>query len=87
MSSNQERSPDYDAARSHPKCWTGTGYDHRCHEPSGRPCVDCGKPAGTPWGPLWCPDCDVIRLDRVSAQLAGIRASVTPIPPGSGDTP
>ena len=68
--------------RSHPKCWTGTEYRHTCHEPSGRPCVDCGKPAGTPWGPMWCPECDVIRLDRVSGQLAALRVTS----PAGGDT-
>ena len=55
--------------QSHPNCWTGDHYQHACHQPSGRPCVDCGAPAGTPWGPYWCPDCDVKRLDRITAQL------------------
>ena len=27
------------------------------------------EPAGTPWGPYWCPACDVERLDRITAQL------------------
>lgn len=60
--------------RSHPGCWTGTAYQHTCHRPSGRPCIDCGAPAGTPWTPLWCPDCDVARLDRISADLDRIMA-------------
>jgi hypothetical protein len=38
-------------------------------EPSGRSCVDCGKPAGTPWGPYWCPDCDDRRMARIDASL------------------
>ena len=59
--------------RSHPRCWTGTRYEHACHQPSGRMCVEgCGRPAGTPWGPYWCPECDVARLDRISASLEAI---------------
>jgi hypothetical protein len=61
-----------EARRSHPKCWTGTEYSHDCHEPSGRACIDCGASAGTPWGPYWCPPCDVARLDRIGASLAEI---------------
>lgn len=59
------------AGRSHPKCWTGIEYDHKCHDYSGRRCIEagCEEPAGTPWGPLWCPDCDVQRLDRIGASL------------------
>ena len=64
-----ERTRPMTADRSHPNCWTGDHYQHACHQPSGRPCVDCGAPAGTPWGPYWCPDCDVKRLDRITAQL------------------
>lgn len=63
------------AGRSHPKCWVGDHYRHICHEPSGRHCIDCGKPAGTPWGPYWCPDCDVRRLDRVGAGFAAVEAA------------
>lgn len=54
---------------SHFGCWTGTAYEHSCAVPSNRPCIDCGAPAGTLWGPYWCPPCDVIRLDRISANL------------------
>lgn len=61
--------------RAHARCWRGDHYEHNCHEPSGRSCIECGAPAGTPWGPYWCPDCDVVRLDRVSAGLAEIAAS------------
>lgn len=42
--------------------------------PSGKECVDCGEPAGTPWGPYFCPDCDDKRLDRISASLKQIDA-------------
>mgnify|MGYP007028447013 FL=1 len=57
---------------SHPNCWKGDRYEHSCHEPSGRPCIECGAPAGTPWGPHFCPECDVIRLDRIDANLLAL---------------
>jgi|GEM_PF-6021104 len=61
------------SARAHPDCWTGTGYVHACHTPSGRKCVEgCGRDAGTPWGPYWCPECDVERLERIARQLEGL---------------
>lgn len=74
-----------DAPRSHRKCWTGTEYRHVCQKPSGRACVDCGQPAGTDWGPMWCPDCDVKRLDNVSAGMESLLAPTTPIPPAVSD--
>ena len=58
-----------DQTRSHPMCWQDDHYEHECARPSGRTCIDCGAPAGTPWGPYWCPACDVERLDRITAQL------------------
>jgi hypothetical protein len=61
-------------SKSHPKCWGPEG--HVCQKPSGRACIDCGRPAGTLWGPLWCPDCDVSRLDGISASLASIAADL-----------
>lgn len=59
---------------SHNLCWTGDRYDHLCHKPSGWTCVEhgCEQPAGTYWGPYWCPDHDVERLDRIGAGLADI---------------
>ena len=60
------------ASRSHPECWQGDHYEHSCHEPSGRSCVECGAPAGTPWGPYFCPECDVTRLDRIDANLLSL---------------
>lgn len=66
--------------RSHPGCWTGTEYAHTCHDPSGRACIDCGKPAGTPWGPHWCPDCDVKRLDGIEKNLTEIQADLKETP-------
>lgn len=64
--------------RSHPRCWAGDRYEHHCHQPSGRTCVErgCDQAAGTPWTPLWCPEHDVERLDRISAGLKGIAASL-----------
>ena len=56
--------------RSHPDCWGPQG--HVCQQPSGRTCIDCDQPAGTLWGPYWCPDCDVKRLDKISASLKQI---------------
>jgi len=58
---------------AHPNCADG----HTCFRPSGRVCieVDCDEAAGTRWGPLWCPEHDKQRLDRVSASLAAITES------------
>jgi hypothetical protein len=62
--------------RSHPGCWEGDRYVHiTCRNSSGRTCLDCDQPAGTLWGPYWCPDCDVKRLDRCSAGFAEIKAA------------
>lgn len=60
--------------RSHSQCWVDDHYEHQCQEPSGRTCIDCDETAGTWWGPYWCPDCDVKRLDRCSAGFAEIAA-------------
>jgi len=62
--------------RAHPKCHTTAG--HVCQEPSGRTCIEdgCGEPAGTLWGPLWCPEHDQDRLDRISASLTAIYAAL-----------
>lgn len=59
--------------RAHPECHGPAG--HICQEPSGRACDErgCGSPAGTFWGPYWCPDHDAQRLDRITAQLNDIR--------------
>jgi hypothetical protein len=57
---------------AHPNCGDG----HVCQRPSGRRCYepDCGEEAGTLWGPLWCPDHDRMRLDRISASLQALKA-------------
>lgn len=60
---------------SHPNC----GAEHTCQRPSGRVCVEpgCTQPAGTIWGPLWCPDHDRERLDRITDQLEAIADQFT----------
>jgi hypothetical protein len=59
---------------SHPKCHTERG--HVCQKPSGRKCYErgCDEPAGTGWGPMWCPKHDEERLDRITASLKSIVA-------------
>lgn len=58
---------------AHPKCHGAAG--HVCQEPSGRTCIEqgCNEPAGTWWGPLWCPGHDQERLDRIDRSLADIK--------------
>ncbi|HET7734343.1 MAG TPA: hypothetical protein VFK52_00090 [Nocardioidaceae bacterium] len=62
--------------RSHPRCWGEQG--HVCQQPSGRACVEqgCDEPAGTDWGPLWCPDHDAERLDRIGQNLDRMLADI-----------
>lgn len=59
--------------RSHLACWDSKEglYQHVCQVPAGKPCHErgCEKEAGTWWTPHWCPDHDVKRQDRISAQL------------------
>jgi hypothetical protein len=59
---------------THPHCHGPEG--HVCEEPSGRTCVetDCDQPAGTLWGPLWCPAHDEERLNRVSGGIENLLA-------------
>jgi len=61
---------------SHQKC-ADAGH-HVCQEPSGRACYvrGCPESAGTKWGPYWCPDHDQERLDRITASLESIQASL-----------
>lgn len=60
---------------SHPDCDHPDG--HTCQAPSGRECVIpvCTEPAGTLWGPLYCPEHDAERLDHIAASLEEIRRS------------
>ena len=62
---------------AHPNCHGPAG--HVCAKASGRKCYEreCGEPAGTPWGPLWCPAHDEERLDRISASLDAIAGNFT----------
>jgi hypothetical protein len=55
---------------AHPRCTDG----HVCQKPSGAPCIEpgCNEPAGTLWGPLWCPDHDRERIARVDRNLRAI---------------
>jgi len=57
--------------RSHPNCWVEDRYEHICMKPTGKYCIEqgCHRVAGTDWGPLWCPEHDVERLDRISGNL------------------
>lgn len=62
------------AETSHPKCTPV----HVCQQPSGRTCVEdgCERQAGTWWGPLWCPEHDKERLDRISISLEELARGV-----------
>lgn len=65
--------PDgYFGEHSHPGCSPEGG--HTCAEPSGRTCTEtgCDQPAGTRWGPYWCPDHDAQRLDRITTQMSAL---------------
>lgn len=59
---------------SHPNCTDG----HVCQKPSGRICIEdgCNEPAGTLWGPYWCPDHDRERLDRIDGQLQDLKRQI-----------
>lgn len=60
---------------SHPNCDNG----HVCQEPSGRTCIEdgCDQVAGTLWGPMWCPDHDRERLDRIGASMESLLGEAT----------
>jgi len=37
---------------------------------TGKKCIECkNKPAGTAWGPYWCFECNVKRMNRITTQL------------------
>lgn len=61
---------------SHPNCHGPEG--HVCAKPSGRACYEqpCPEPAGTLWGPYWCPAHDEERLDGISRNLEDIKADM-----------
>ncbi len=60
---------------SHLKCQTERG--HVCQQPSGRTCVEhgCDEAAGTSWGPMWCPQHDQERLDRLRSSWRDLEAT------------
>lgn len=48
--------------------------DHRGNSPkyhTGKQCIElgCDGPAGTAWSPLWCFECNVKRLNRITGQV------------------
>lgn len=49
----------------------GNSPEHR----TGKPCIDCGEPAGTYWGPYWCQPCNVKRMERIDRSFADIAES------------
>lgn len=54
---------------SHQQCIDAK--EHICQMPNGKECVEdgCAEAAGTWWGPLWCPEHDKERLDRISLEF------------------
>jgi hypothetical protein len=64
---------------SHQRC--KDAGEHVCQVPSGRVCVDCDQPAGTSWGPYWCPPCDEKRLDKCTAGLDAALAGLSEVTP------
>jgi len=62
----------YYGTESHPNCNSKAG--HVCQDLTGKTCWTdgCEEPAGTLWGPYWCPDHDAERLDRISAGMRSI---------------
>lgn len=69
---------DLNTGTAHSKCMAAGA--HICQVPSGRRCAEwaCEEPAGTHWGPHWCPEHDKERLDRVSAGFDAISKSLRP---------
>lgn len=44
---------------------------------TGARCIEgCGRPAGTWWSPLWCFECNVKRMNRISDALAPVRRAL-----------
>lgn len=39
---------------------------------TGKPCIEaeCDRPAGTAWSKLWCVDCNIERMRRITRSLA-----------------
>lgn len=45
---------------------------------TGKQCVEngCSNPAGTAWSPFWCFECNVKRINKITAQLDQISAEL-----------
>jgi hypothetical protein len=45
---------------------------------TGKPCIvsGCEKPAGTLWGPYWCFEHNVERLERIGGQFEAVVAAL-----------
>lgn len=73
---------EQEVPRVHRQC--ARPHRHTCQRPSGRTCIErgCDADAGTLWGPLWCPEHDAERLDRVSRGMEALRRTL----PGGGDS-
>ena len=63
--------------KAHPQC--RAAGRHVCDAPNGDRCIGstvtgdgCMAEAGTWWGPHWCPDHDLERLDNIERQLEGL---------------
>ena len=50
---------------------------------TGKECIElgCARPAGTAWSPVWCFECNVKRIKRISAQMDAL-ANSWPTPEG-----
>lgn len=61
---------------AHPRCQGPEG--HVCQVPSHKPCYEkgCEEPAGTLWGPHWCPRHDQERINRISAQMQDMQRAL-----------
>jgi hypothetical protein len=62
---------------AHPLCQDAEG--HVCQKPSGLACDSqpCGRPAGTHWGPYFCPEHDEARLVAIDTALQDISARLS----------
>lgn len=76
MGDRQDWDDRYMMGNSHPQC--REAGEHVCQQPSGRTCIEdgCEQAAGTFWGPLWCPDHDQERIDRIDSQMREIARSL-----------
>jgi hypothetical protein len=61
---------------AHPNCQGPGG--HVCQVPSNRLCYEpeCVEPAGTLWGPHWCPEHDQDRIERIGRQMQDLQSAL-----------